>query len=227
MRAFFLGLCCALMSLSALAQQGLEIGLRVNPQSIWIFNDDDFAVGDALDFENSFGMAYGLNVGYNMTDNFGIHAGVLVSSQGQRYVTDILGNDFNSQIDLNYLKVPVLLKLNSNPSSTVGFLFQVGPQFSFLNSATYTNDLDVEQDLKETYKSMAVELTFSLGTRIMLADALSLDISLRPDYSLTNIEDESASTTLGGIGIPTVDDRAPSRNLTAGILVGVNYHLGR
>lgn len=135
------------------AQQGLSIGVNVTPMSTWILNGDDFDAGAELNFRSTFGFSAGLNLGYNFTDRLGLVSGVLYSSEGQNYITDIDGRTEEEQNrfsrELTYIRVPVLFKYNSEITDRTSFLLRVGPYFGFLSSAQVTQDINAPVDLEE------------------------------------------------------------------------------
>ncbi len=123
------------------AQKGIEIGLEFTPAVTFILNDNDFAEGDALNFRGTFGYNTGLSLGYNFNDGIGIASGVIISRQGQNYITDFSGitkanqNTFSRQ--LSYIRVPLLLKFNGDPNGSSSSYFRIGPHFDFLSGARY------------------------------------------------------------------------------------------
>ena len=126
------------------AQQGFYLGGRlVAPQSTWLMNKNDADEGPELDWKSTIGVAGGIAVGYNVSDNMGFEMNILFSGQGQKYEGKIETKDqanttiirtevYTAQTKLMYMKLPLLFKVNTNPESTVGFTFFTGPQFDFL-----------------------------------------------------------------------------------------------
>lgn len=232
---------CLLMatSSSVFAQQGFEFGAQVMPQLTLIVNDDDFAAGDELNFRTTVNLAYGIHAAYNFNDHLGVQTGLLFSTQGQKYVSDEPTPDaYTSEKRMNYLKIPLLLKFNSNPEASAQFIATLGPQFGLLNKVTnyyndekitYTNLLGETRDIKDAYKSMDLGAVLSLGARFRLTDNLQLGTSFRFDYSLGDIEDKEATYSLFGLGNNLnywSSDRASSHNATGGFMVDFTYHLG-
>ncbi|MGB1206861.1 MAG: outer membrane beta-barrel protein [Chitinophagales bacterium] len=217
------------------AQRGLEVGLKVLPQTSWIFNDDDFEAGDALDFEPKFKMAYGLNIGINLSDRFGIQSGVIYSPQGQKYTHTneiFLGTIANtSEVRLNYIQIPVLLKLNSDPMSVFSFVAGAGVQFGFLQDAKYyINNVEINKtllgdDATEFYNEKDLSVVFNIGTQINVTEHLNLSLAIQADYSLDDIENKKEGVLPSYRNIN--DRNASSQNLTAGLQVGINYVIGR
>jgi len=220
------------------AQKGLEVGVRVIPQSVWIINDDDAGRGAGLDYTRTWGMAYGLNIGYNFLNSLGIQTGVLLSGQGQKYVGDGSSGFETAQTKLNYLKIPIMLKFNSDPESSVHFVGTAGIQIGLLTGAKYFSDEEEvdwttlplvpgDFDYKESYNKTDLSAAFSLGTRFRVTDSFNLGVSLRADYSLGDVENKEYMSKFTVLGIPVFDqDRAPSTNLTGGIMIEANYVFG-
>jgi hypothetical protein len=218
------------VSASLFAQKGFEIGVQAQPQNTWIFNSDDFAAGPDLNFETTFKFAYGLNLGYNFTDQIGVRTGVLMSRQGQHYITDeTTPQEF--QTNFRYLKIPVLLKYNGSLEHSVPFLLEVGPQFGLLQKATRTLPTNTSftgkqvNDVAGLYKGSDIAIVLGIGTQIPIATAVNANVGLRFDYSLTDIEDETYKNTEflvenAGVG------RKSANNLTAGLKIGINYVIG-
>ncbi len=212
------------------AQQGLEIGVKVIPQSVWIFNSDDFDVGDELDFKRKFGMAYGLNLGLNFSDNMGIQSGLLFSSQGQKYKHEGLSYQI-SEIELKYLKIPFLVKFNSDPYAPTGFFLAAGIQYGFLRSATETrNNIETNYDAinaetKDFYNKKEISYLLTFGPQFNITDNFNLTLAFRADYSTNDIEDKD--TGLLSLYPNNSAKRVDSKNLTTGIQVGINYVIAR
>ncbi|HRI29597.1 MAG TPA: outer membrane beta-barrel protein [Chitinophagales bacterium] len=216
-------------SSAVFAQKGLEFGVRVLPQSVWIINDDDAARGDGLDYTRTWGMAYGINAGYNFLNFLGFQTGILFSGQGQKYVGDGSSGFETMQTKLNYAKIPLLLKFNSNPDAGAYFVGTAGVQLGLLTGAKLiTDDEEVDfsgigYEYKDAFTSTDLSAAFSLGSRFRLTDNLNLGLSLRADYSLGDIQNRDLKV----LGIPVYDaNRATSANLTGGILLEFNYLLG-
>ena len=116
---------------------------------------------------------------------------------------------------LGYIRVPVLLKFNGDPSATSSSYFRIGPHFDLLNSAKYSytnnNGLGVDQDVNlrslyevnpvtnqpttdryKTYKNLVVGLTIEMGGAVNLTEELKLLFMLHMSGSLTNPEDVDA-----------------------------------
>ncbi|MCX7606479.1 MAG: PorT family protein [Bacteroidia bacterium] len=203
----------------AWAQQGsLKVGVALLPQSTWLLNQDDSDAGPELDYVTTWGFAGGLTAAYNLTDYLGVGLDILYSSQGQKYKGTTSGTNWTSRTQLNYLKLPFLLRFNSDPNSPVQFSFFVGPQLNYLLSyrdkieattsfgtatgeisgTTYTTTIsgggltvtDSEKLTAPAYKSLTFGAALGLGVGFQLTDELSLSVHFRGDYSFGDVENK-------------------------------------
>jgi len=90
---------------------------------------------DGKNFDNDFELGYQLGgfAYFNFTDFIGIQGEVMFNQTNTKITDnyrDIFDNAFKKDKTLNYISVPVLLRLNSEGLITV----VAGPQFSFLAS---------------------------------------------------------------------------------------------
>jgi hypothetical protein len=145
-----------------------------------------------------FGLKAGLNLanisdaqGYTSNTQFNFNAGVffkmpvarhvaiqpelVYSGQGDRYTeAGSPGSDH-----LNYLNLPILLKL----STGTGFYFETGPQFGFLIGA-HTTYQDVTTDIKSQINSADFGWVFGIGCKIPLSP---VGVDFRYNAGLSNI----------------------------------------
>jgi hypothetical protein len=225
------------------AQKGLEIGVEFTPAVTFILNDEDFAEGKNLNFQGTFGFNTGLNVGYNFNAGLGLASGILYSSQGQNYITDY---DNVSKADqntfarkLSYIRVPLLLKFNSDPTASSGSYFRVGPHFDFLSGARYTLDdkslFNLDQDINllkdspydgyDIYRGFVFGVTMEFGGSANINENMKITFMLHLSGNL-NSEDvdaariypsnPSTSSTFGR-------ERSGAFNVMGGLNVGFRY----
>lgn len=199
---------------TANAQKGFSVSVKGTPHLSWMLNSDD---KDQNGYERkaTFGASFGVGAAYNFNDNMGVGLDVLYSIQGQK--SETAGIELNQK--LNYLKVPVMFMYNTNPSAPVVFTAKIGPQLGVrLNSKiTDKDNNDVIGDANDMYESIDFGAVAGAGVRIALTEKFSLDAGLRFDYSFTNAEDKDYVNYTQG--------RANTNNMTAGVEVGLRYHL--
>lgn len=214
----------AAFSAPVFAQKGLEAGIRVVPQTVWLFNDDDFAEGDNLNFATKFTVGYGASIGYNFSDALGIQTGILISEQGQKYTHE--GLDYaTSEASLKYTKIPVMLKFNSSPYKPIMFVTTIGAHIGLLNSVKYEIDgVDISAFLEEdAHNKMDISAALTMGLRARIIDHLHVGFSLAVNGSIPDIENKDYTVA----GIPYwATGRAATRNVSAGFMFEAVYTLG-
>ena len=224
MKKLFLLLIICSFSFNSFAQKGAFVGLSIMPQSAWILNNDDFDSGD-FDFGIPFSVAFSFDAGYMFNDAIGIQTGVLYSPQGQKYVDG--GSDF-AQIKNNYLKIPLLFRLRSG-GEKVAFLFNAGPQFGFLIGSSITSsvgetDPPIGSDTKSYYENFELSAAIGLGTSIELNSSLFLDLMLKLDYGLSEIESDLGKSLL--YQYQEDIERGSTNNALVGFNIGLKYVFG-
>jgi hypothetical protein len=195
-----------MFAFSSYAQQGFEVGVRGMFQNNWLINDKDFAEGPTLDFEATWGQAYGISLGYNFTDHLGVRTNILYASTGQKYKGDFsegsnedgaysnvtLGQHFltspssvpgeyNAEVSLKYLKFPLMFRANSFPYKGAFFSFLIGPQLNMLSGATHYYN-------SETIDYTDVPGISDFETKDVYTNShLSVVMGLGADVSLTDL----------------------------------------
>ncbi|MEN2992025.1 MAG: porin family protein [Bacteroidia bacterium] len=202
-----------------------KIGIVGAPQTTWLLNQEDMDAGPILDYKTTWGFMGGLSLGYHFSNYVGVGLDLLYSSEGQRYTgkDEALQLNWEGRTRLNYLKIPFLLRLGSDPEAPVQLSFNLGPQLGLLLSAedkmtvkrgsaeislsagnkegilyeqSPTNPVRVSLD-KPAYASMTFGATVGLGVAIRLSESLHLSFQLRGDYTFTDIENKKAEYSHG------------------------------
>jgi hypothetical protein len=219
-----LTLVAGLFTFATFAQKGLEFGVYVTPQNTWIFNQQDFDADSRLDFRPTIKMAFGASAGYNFTDNLGVQTGICYSSQGQNYKSTIgsLTSEFSA--DLTYLRIPVLFKYNSDPSSSSSFLVNAGLDFGIKTGATanLTSPTTSSSDISANYNSMDIAAVFGFGAQFKLVENVYLTTMFRFSYSISTIESDQGKAA--GLQSST-GTRDAANNFTGGLQIGAKYVL--
>ena len=203
------------------AQEGaIRIGAVLLPQNTWLLNQDDSDAGPEQDYEVTWGFAGGISASYNFNDYLGVGLDVLYSNQGQKYKGTKSGTTYTAKATLNYLKLPLLLRFNSDPNSVVQFNAFLGPQFSFLLSykdraeanvsflgtnitnirevsgkemIITTGNTSTEEELTAPiYKSFLPGAVLGFGIGIKPTDALLISLHIRADYAFGDAENKDA-----------------------------------
>ncbi|MEM6260957.1 MAG: outer membrane beta-barrel protein [Bacteroidota bacterium] len=234
------------------AQAGLKLGGLVMPQVSFLLNPDDSGQDpDLFQYEPLSGMAGGIVLGYNPGAIFGMRLNFIYSQQGGRYsVRNTFNDRYNFTTRLEYIKVPFMLGLHSNPeNSKVMFSLYGGIQAELLTRAfLYDDDPSFAAPLPEEitgfpdayarYSTWAYSAVGDVGFDVKLEDNFVLTLHLRGEYGVADAEDKDASyrVTEGGITRevnywdaqrPNVRIQEMTRNLNVGLVIGVVYTFAR
>jgi hypothetical protein len=237
------------LSSNLFAQQGLEITAGFTPGVSFILNDEDFAAGDELNIQPTFGYQAGLTLGYNFSERIGLATGIGVAALGQSYTTDFdnIAEDDQRKFDrkITYIRVPLLLRVGGDPTAPSSAFLRFGPHFDFLSSAIGTNygtannpadnstnyrDLSIPligTDL-EVYNSFVLGLTLEVGGKIRITDQMGVLLLFHLETSLINPEGDDSASIFTGFptsGTITSPERGTAWNVMTGVNVSFQYTL--
>jgi len=237
------------LSSNIFAQKGIEITAGFTPGISFILNDEDFAEGDDLNIQPTFGYQAGLTLGYNFSERIGLATGIGLAKLGQNYTTDYDGWAEDDQIKydrkISYIRVPVLLRVGGDPTAPSSAFFRVGPHFDFLSSAIGTNHgsannpsdnsinfRDINKSLfgnetAEIYNSFVLGLTLEVGGKLRISDQMGILLLFHLETSLFNPEGEDAAThaSFPTSGTFLSPERGTAWNTMAGLNVSFQYTL--
>ncbi|MEM7038795.1 MAG: porin family protein, partial [Bacteroidota bacterium] len=223
MKKSLLLLLCTLCFGALRAQEGFHIGLLAMPQNTWILNTETLDQNRSnFEYVTTWGYSGMFKLGYNIGDPFGIHTAISYSRQGQRSTSiDTSGVIVTTKRDLTYLKIPLLIHINSDPGPAM-FTFEVGPQVGILLDASHLED-DVPRDFgfltDLIYRPTEISVTWSLGAEFCITDWFHFVLQHRGDYALFDIEDK---TFLAGQSAFD-PDRSTANSCNLGLMGGFNF----
>ena len=157
-----------------------------------------------------------------LTLNFGpigLQPEVLYSRRGLEMEMLLNPSDPNSLIQtkamLDYIEIPLLVRLNIIPAGPVKFYIFGGPSYGFLQKAkariTYMGTSETE-DIKDDFKSNSLAAVGGLGLDIKIPLLFKITADARYHYGLGNILAEGSS-------VPT--DKA--RNTGVSLMIGLGF----
>lgn len=131
----------------------------------------------------------GLFLEIDFSEKFKLQPELLYSSQGFQYSTDLAaiesggsvggGNDFRTNVQLNFITVPILGKFSLNDKVNVEF----GPQFGFLlNQVIKIKDLDQANVDTDSRSSVSGDFQLDYGAAVGLGIQLGPQLSLSPRF---------------------------------------------
>ena len=169
-----------LLCVTALSAQ-LGLGIRGGVH----LNDISYDEGE-IETEGRAGLALGVFVELDISDNFAIQPEIAFLQKGYRYETSIFNIDQEYRVLTNYIDIPVLAKLKFGDNT--GFYLQAGPQFGYAVGQSIEVDgeeLDVEFSDNEDYNRG--EVTGVVGAGITLA---GIFLDARYNLGLTSLSDD-------------------------------------
>ena len=242
------------------AQSGWKIGVMAMPGYHTFYNSDDEALFNPPTSQRVIlpGMNGGLMLGYN-AGSFAVRLNALYGQQGNRIglnsITNGLGGNAicsyrGSQFQcthfttrLEYFKVPLLFGFQTGGAEPpkVTFSFMVGGQASFLTKAKIYDNNDTPimpipsnvtsyPDAFEQYAPIVYSGVADFGFDFQLDEALEMNLHLRGEYGITDVENKDASFRLTEGGQTTEfmfypENRATTNSISASLVVGLTYHL--
>ena len=148
-------------------------------------------VGDLTDgFKFRFSGHGGIFLEIDFSEKFKLQPELLYSSQGFQFSTDLAAietggstgdeNDFRTNVQLNFITVPILGKFYLNDRWDVEF----GPQFGFLlNQVTKIKELDQASNTNSDRRaSISGDFQLDYGAAVGLGYKLTDDLSISPRF---------------------------------------------
>jgi hypothetical protein len=211
------------------AQKGLHVGFIGGPQFVAQLNKEDFDDPNVRFEGLTLRAAFGPTVNYHFNDKVGVGTQFLFSYQGLKY-TDLANVDYFRKV--TYMKLPILLHVNSASDKVVGGYFYIGPQFSFLigkdverNGLSLKDNSNIVYQLyDDAHKTVTIGAAMGFG---MLFNAM--DGKLQPHFGLRLDGDFTTAydNTKAAVVLPTngTGSRGATRNVSGLIEFGIKYVL--
>lgn len=231
-RLFTLTLLLALLIPASYAQKGLQLGGNFMYLSSSIINQNTWGNDREYDYALTTNTSFGLDVGYNFNDKFGLYTGYWMMNLGQNYTDDYDNSTWERNLLLKYNVIPVMLKFTGT-DTRVNFMGGFGILYAMMNEAEQTwlrdgnqylefgeNEIDITaKDVTSRYEKNDIFINLELGARIVIIENLYVDATLNFGYGLKDINAADWQTP-NGDGVYTA-----SHNVYGGIKVGVAYTL--
>lgn len=235
------------------AQQGLFLSFQgMFEQSNIYARDDIYNYG--LDLKPKYAPGGGIALIYNFSENYGWRTGLVYSAQGERYTGQVYAHDtgdllikFNSEVNLHYLKLPLMFQFNSQfgPKEGSNLSIAAGFNVSYLLSASSqtspppdSGNVNLHPNIADFYKPLNVSFAALASFNIYLKKRSSLSFGISFDRSLGDIENKKfnysgknypreyyfpistkKSTT------PDITTRSPAKNVTVALFFSYTYRL--
>lgn len=223
-------LCFVAMSTFSFGQKEIawfDVGLKAMYGGGFFLNQ---AVSDSPDLDNSlaftnaysFGGKFGINRGYN-----GLAVEVMLHNMNSDNTIQLLGSDYQPQIDLSSLDLYLLFRNAAN----LGF-FELGPKISFVREVQTLRENGVFESSADTdiYNSKNVSGVLSFGVNVIGTDgAFSGQIGLRFEYGFLDLvadAGQAARYPLPDVPDLQTRDYASTHPIFVGLVFEMNWGLG-
>jgi len=163
----------------------------------------------------------GLKLGFNFNESVELVGEIFYFQFNQSFDISENDNNWNKNISINRLDIPILFRRNKDDGS----YFEVGGQYSIhkgITETTMTKTLDAMDYYDEEYWSAVL----SFGSYMMGWENFGISFGLRFVYSFNDITNSPApegTFTHSVTSIPSTKETTP---LYAGFVLEFNYDLG-
>jgi len=168
----------------------VEFGVRYLPTfTVFKFNTSE---GNTVQGNVKISHGFGALLGVNITKHVGVQVEANYYKVSQVYKDQAL----DRKIEIKYLNIPVLLKLNTNVSNHLNLNVVAGPQFglnvgSNINSTGSGNGDTLQAVLAVKKGDFGVAYGAGLGIALNEGQNFRLDVGYRGFYGLTSVSDNS------------------------------------
>ena len=219
----------------AKGQQGLVIGANFMPMSSNIINQNTWGNGREYDYLPTFRTSFGLDVGYNLTDHFGLYTGYWFTDLGQNYQDSYFDSEWDRKLTFKYNIIPIMAKFNGT-GAKVNFLAGAGillaslkeakqewlrdgsPYSEIINNPITSEPFDLgATDVTERFVDNDLMINLEMCARILCSEKLLLDVALNFAYGFKDINHEDWHIP-NGSGVYD-----PSHNAFIGLRLGLAY----
>ncbi|HAV41273.1 MAG TPA: hypothetical protein DCW97_02545 [Acidobacteria bacterium] len=213
---FCLALVLILLSASP-AQALIGFGIKggINNSKILFSPSPNFLGEDYLQ-----GTTFGLFMTFNL-GRIGLQPEVLYSRRGLEFQIPVYSPYppyyIDSKARLDYIEIPLLVRLNILPAGPLKFYIFGGPSYGILLKAelakTFHGATETE-DIKSDLKNSALAIVGGLGVDIKIPLLFKLTVDARYHYGLNNILSDTSSL---------LEETDKARNSGFSIMVGLSF----
>ncbi len=215
--------------------KGFYAGINGSANNVWIL--DRVALHDNnFDYQPTLGFTYGMQAGYNFSDNFGLESGVTINARdGQKYITYINALvPVNKSVVLNYTEIPLVAKfkipqISAFTGMPVVLNLNAGFSYGYLRSA-YTFVEGDKAGSQNQYPTDQLNALAGFSYDIYTGHPYSFSFGLMAEYGINTIDNDNQGSTSSLTPTPTISryvngsDFISPHNLSVGITVAVNYN---
>ena len=222
---------------SSFAQFSIDIQAKGSANSTWLINKNISDLGERQDYAAGWGSSYGIAgnlyagiVGVGIEIHYATHN---AAYEGVISEFNTVLDTYNSEVNLETIQIPLLLKFQSESGSYI----EIGPQLTNISSATYNRSGTMPvigsytsdpKDVSEQYSESYLSGVLGFGAKIPLGEGFPLGIliGIRLQYSfgdLMGVDGEGFS--LGSQDEPALfyPTHEPTQAISGGAVLGLTY----
>lgn len=205
--------------------KGLHFGIIGAINTVWILNQNTYGQFGKYEmaYKVKLGYYYGAELGYDLTNHFGIQAEYHYrSAQGQDYADKIKRKNISRSVDLVYQNIPLIFKFKSprisgefDRPSSVNLL--LGVQYSMLYYAKQKLN-NQELVISERFRKNDIGVLFGLEYNAFLSNRIFVSTGIRATFGLLDMNSKEWENT-------GTNGSKSSHNATVGFNLGLHYKL--
>ena len=159
--------------------QKFHFGLKAAPGLAWIKPDTKGVDGNG----SKLGFSYGIvtEFAFNKEENYAFATGLEVAYRGGKVTQDALGSSVKTKINLQYVELPVTLKMKTNEIGSIKYFGQVGvvPALNIKAKSKITiGNITSEDDFKKETNAFDLAFLIALGLEYNLVGNTSGFVSV-------------------------------------------------
>jgi hypothetical protein len=188
-----------------LLAQKFHFGLGVTPSMAWLHPGSDDIAGDG----SKIGFNYGLITEFAFTDNYSFATGITLETKGGKLkskeaLADSL--NFHGEYKLQYVEVPLTLKMKTNPIGSIHYFGQFGVSPGFLIGAKgtfkYGSTVVVDDaDIKGDVNNLNISLVIGLGIEYVLSGNTNLLAGIVYRNGFSDVIDGDSKANANSLGL--------------------------
>jgi len=195
------------------SEQSFHFGLKASPSLAWLRSDTKGFDSDG----SKTGFIYGLITDFNFAERYAFSTGIDIDYRGGKFKTvenlkTIVNEDSvvstNSTYSLQYIDIPITLKLKTNEIGSITYYMQIGvaPGFNIRARMDYesttqttsagvvytTNNSDEKVDIQENINNLNVSMILGAGLEYTLSGSTVLLGGFQFSNGFTDVFDTDA-----------------------------------
>ncbi|HNP47194.1 MAG TPA: porin family protein [Bacteroidia bacterium] len=189
-------------------ETNFHFGLKAAPSFAWLRTDSKVASADG----SKFGFSYGLMTEFNFTKRYAFATGIDVTYRGGKLksiytVPNSLGTDsittIEQAITLQYIEIPLTLKLKTNEIGYLTYFLQVGVapginirsradnKFTSQSNGNTVASSEDKVDIKDDINSFNLSMIIGGGVEYTLSGSTTLLLGVQFNNGFLDVEDSN------------------------------------